>query len=134
MGSMIPKEIKYNLHYGEVRRDVLRPSKSGVTLQGKNLLPHSFQEKHPLRKEANISMSQSRGYLDWACRMLDVNCECGNQQQSCQNVCYQQNSHTSRPQHFLQHFLQECMYVQRKLRSSFASTQSNQNLRRTLCW
>ena len=33
MGPMIPKEMKYNLHYGEVRGDVLPPP-HGPGLQG----------------------------------------------------------------------------------------------------
>ena len=53
MGSMIPKEIKYNLHYDDVHEDVLRPphdttpataelnkSKKGLPLETKNTQNH----------------------------------------------------------------------------------------------
>ena len=31
MGPVTPKEMKYNLHYGEVRRDVLSPPHGTIT-------------------------------------------------------------------------------------------------------
>ena len=58
MGSMIPKEIKYNQHYDDVRGDILRPihditqatveynnSQKGLPLETKNTQNH---ENHRL--------------------------------------------------------------------------------------
>ena len=49
---MIPKEIKYNLHYDDVRGDLVEMQAS---LEGKNLLPEGVA---PKRWEANIFMSE----------------------------------------------------------------------------
>ena len=51
---MIPKEIKYNLHYDEVRGDFLRPphgtkpATEGLPLETKNTQNHENQRLHKL--------------------------------------------------------------------------------------